>query len=240
MKTSQSSANPPSNARDPREWLDPFLAQHGYTREGESVYTNGRARIEISESMLRAIPADGTNPWITQVHTVSPAAITVALSQLLRLSGFLSPTELTRLEARQEKAECALHYFSTEISLHPDDDQGIQLRRLLWSMYNAHHPISLWTLKDTLKPRQQAAAALLIIAWQQGHVSEDALKQTLKDCGEMDRWDAAKLTMESMNRLDAALAEISLLLGTIPPGPASPKVARLLEALRHAVDNFQK
>ncbi len=239
MKTPQPSPNRRSKPQDLHKWLAPFLAQYGYKREGESIYSNGRARIEIRESMLHAIPADGAKPWITRIHTETPAAITVALSQLLRLPGFLSQTELTRLEARQEQAECALHYIGTEISLHPDNDQGIQLRRLLWSMYNAHHPLSLWTLKDTLKPRQQAAAALLIIAWLQGHISEEALKQTLTDCGEMERWDAAELSMENKHRLNAALAEISQILSTTPPGPASPEIARLFEVLRQSKINFR-
>lgn len=216
---------------DARTWLEPFLAQHGYWPENDLTYTNGRARIEIRDSMIFAHPGDGTKSWQTRIQPEYPTAITATLSQLLKLPGFLSQTEITRLEARREQADCALHYIGTEIALHPEDEQGIQLRRLLWSMYNAHHPLSLWTLKEVLKPRQQAAAALLLIAWLQGHASEESLKETLKDCGEMDRWDWAELSMESQRRLNAALAEISHIVGSIPPGPTSPEIARLLVLL---------
>jgi hypothetical protein len=156
---------------------------------GADTYTNGRARFEIRGSLLIAHPDDGGRPWQTRLDAGTPSALGEALALLLKTPGFQSDAQIIRLNTRRQQAGEALRHLCTEITNDPESHSSVQLRRLLWTMYNGHHLVGLWQLRYHLNPRQQAAVNVLVIAWMEGHVSEDTLRQGLIESGEMDRWD---------------------------------------------------
>lgn len=231
--------NTPSTAAHHHLWLGPFLARHGFHPDGANAYTNGRARFEIRGQVLIAHPGDGGRPWQTRLDAGEPPALGEALALLLKSPGFQSFAELVRTTARRQQAEAALHYLGTEISEAPESHAGVHLRRLLWSLYNGHHFVGLWQLKVHLSVRQQAAATLLFGAWMQGHVPEDALRQTLTDSGEMDRWDQIHLTHPQHEHLNAALDAVTDLLNALPPGRPTPELTRAYGLLKQATDSLR-
>lgn len=231
--------NTQATSRDPHLWLGPYLARHGYRPHGAHAYTNGRARIEIRGQLLLAHPGDGGQPWQTRLDAGEPAALGEALALLLKSPGFHSFAEIARTTARRQQAEAALHFLGTQIAEAPESDAGVHLRRLMWSLYNGHHLVGLWQLKAHLSVRQQAAVTLLFAAWMQGHVPEDALRQTLTDSGEMDRWDQVHLGPPLRERLQAALDAVTDLLNALPPGRPTPELTRAYGLLKQATDSLR-
>jgi len=226
---------PPSLADQP--WFVEFLENRGFRKTAPSTFSNGRASVRVDGPTLYAVPGDdGKKVWRTQVKETSPEAIRQLLTVVLSAPSFFSQAELDQRATRQSHAEDALGNIANAIHEDPDSPAGQQLRRFVWSIFNQHHAVNLWRTKDELGPQQKGWVAVVVAAWMEGHVSEDAIRSALMDSGEMDRWDTVRLRTPEQRRLVDAIDAVSDLLKAIPPGVGSPGLTRADGLLREVAD----
>jgi len=134
-----------------------------------------------------------------------------------------------QLEQNPSCHEQALTRLAQAIRDNPDTGGGVQLRRFLWSLYNMHHLVNLWTLVSRLdQPHSQLVAEILTAALV-GNLKESDIKRALQISGEMDRWDQVQPSSnEAMERFEASKRGIENLLKSMPPGRAHTDLVRLL------------
>jgi hypothetical protein len=109
----------------------------------------------------------------------------------------------------------------------PDTGTGVQIRALLWSLLNQHHLVNLWTLCSRLNDEPARLAAEVLTAALMGRLTDSQVKQTLIECGEMERWDRVN-AWDAMAETKSALART---LRTTPPGDDHLRLGRALREL---------
>jgi hypothetical protein len=110
----------------------------------------------------------------------------------------------------------------------PDTSGGVQLRCFLWSLYNQHHLVNLWTLVSRLDSERSALVNEVITAALVGNLKEDDIKRALLVAGEMRRWDEVRPSSESLRRLDEAESHVAGLVRSLPPCRAHTDLVLLL------------
>ena len=131
------------------------------------------------------------------------------------------------LDQTSSRHEQALHHVAQAIRDNPDTGGGVQLRRLLWSLYNMHHAVNLWTLVSRLdQPHSQWVAEVLTAALV-GNLQEKNVKRALQESGEMERWDRVQPSDEFRERFEECHRLIEGLVRTIPPSRAHTELVRL-------------
>lgn len=218
------------------DWIPQWLAERGFHSTGPGTFSNGRAQIQILGNQLTALPGNGTVAWRGDITQADTATLRFVLQTLIDSPSFQSQTQITRQAARREQAAAALHLVTTTITEAPDSHPGVHLRRFLWSLYNGHHALSLWRLRDNLDARHQGAVTLLLAAWMQGDLPDDTLRQALTDSGEMDRWDEIRLNPAQKELFTTATNTVIQLLATLPPSGLYPDITRANALLRQVVD----
>ncbi|MBX3734014.1 MAG: hypothetical protein KF791_15675 [Verrucomicrobiae bacterium] len=219
-----------------QSWFREILEAHGFERTGPGEYSNGRASLRITGSRLTAIPAEGGRPWRSDLTGAQPEAVRTLLSAVLAAPSFQSAAHMEAAAVARSKAEVALSQTADTIARDPDTHSAVHLRRFLCSLYNGHHPVSLWRLKDVLDSHHNAAVVEVFTAWMQGHVPEAALRRALTASGEMDRWDTVKLGAKDRERLGDALGAVTDLVNTVSPGRPTFELTRANGLLRQVVD----
>ncbi len=107
----------------------------------------------------------------------------------------------------------------------PDTGTGVQIRALLWSLLNQHHVVNLWTMCSRLNDEPARLAVDVLSAALLGRLTDSKVKQTLIECGEMERWDRAVLP----SQVEDVKQTIVRTLRSTPPSDGH---CRLAEALR--------
>ena len=107
----------------------------------------------------------------------------------------------------------------------PDTGTGVQIRALLWSLYNQHHVVNLWTMCSRLNDEPARLAADVLTSALLGKLTDSQVKQTLIECGELERWDRAVFP----SPIEDVKQTIVRTLRSTPPGDGH---CRLAEALR--------
>lgn len=113
----------------------------------------------------------------------------------------------------------------------PDTGGGVQLRRFLWSLYNQHHLVNLWTLVNQLDRERSALVSEVLNAALVGNLQENDLKRALLVAGEMDRWDEIQPDGESQRRLEEAERLVTELVRSVPPSRAHTELVSLLRRI---------
>ena|GEM_PF-1442958 len=185
--------------------------KHGFQRSVPSRFSHGRADVRFEGVRLIAEPIDGSRTWLSDVGQTPPEAVVELLNVVLAMPPFLSQKELDRRVERTHDAKIALDRVVEVVREAPETHCGRELRRFLWSLFNQHHVVNLWNLKDVLDSRGSSWVTEVFTAWMQGCVSEEVLRRALTDSGEMDRWDTF-----SFQRRDADLLTDALNAGTCP------------------------
>ena len=124
--------------------------------------------------------------------------------------------------------EQALNQIAQCIRDCPDTGGGVQLRRFLWSLYNQHHLVNLWTLVSRLDGERSALAAEVLTAALVGNLKEDDIKRALVVAGEMTRWDTTQPSSEAQRRFEEAEGILAGLVRTLPPCRAHTDLVALL------------
>ncbi len=232
----------PEIARPPlaeQPWFADFLADRGFQRSAPGAFTNGRATVRVDGSVLHAIPGDGSKQWRSELREAPPGAIRQLLTLVLAAPSFLSQSELDQRAARQRTAEEALKNIATSIRESPDTHSGQHLRRFVWSIWNGHHALNLWRMKDVLDSNNRTAVREVFTAWFDGHIGEEALREALIASGEMDRWDTVRLRAPEQRRVADAIDAVTDLINTTPPGAPSRELTRANGLLRQVLDLLQ-
>jgi len=136
------------------------------------------------------------------------------LQVILAAPGLQSQAEIDHRENRRLAAETALGCIAESIRENPDTHSGQNLRRFVWSLFNGHHPLNLWRMKDVLDSEHNAAVTEVFTGWMEGSVSDDALRRTLTHSGEMDRWETVRLRAPEQRCLVDAVDVASDLLNS--------------------------
>lgn len=229
----------PEIARPPlaeQPWFAEFLAERGFKRTASATFTNGRATVRLDGAVLFAIPGDGSKSWRSELNEAPPGAIRQLLAVVLAAPSFLSQAELDRRAARQRTAEEALHNIAASIREHPDTHSGQHLRRFVWSIFNGHHALNLWRMKDVLDSQRNGWVTEVFTAWMQGFVSETAIRTALCDSGEIDRWDTVRLRVPEQKRLVEAFDAVTDLLNSSSPSAPVTQLTRANGLLREVMD----
>lgn len=208
-------------------WFSDLLEMHGFRRSATDAFTNGRATLRLTGSVIQAMPGDGSRAWRTDIGEASPETVRQLLATVLAAPAFLAQADLDRRSARQHQAEASLRVLAEAVREQPESPGGMQLRRLLWSMFNQHHVVNLWDLANTLDRRHGEAAGVVLGAFLDGLVSESALRWALNDSGEMARWDTVQPEDTDLTELREAGAVVRRLLRRGPPGEATGGLVRL-------------
>ena len=124
--------------------------------------------------------------------------------------------------------EQALTKIALSIRDCPDTGGGVQLRRLLWSLYNQHHLVNLWTLVSRLDGEHSALASEVLTAALTGNLKEDDIKRALLVAGEVARWDETQPSSETQRRLEEAESMVASLARSLPPCRAHTDLVTLL------------
>lgn len=220
-------------------WLNEFLGERGFQCTAPGTFTNGRATVRMEGSVLYAIPGDGSKQWRSELREAPPGAIRQLLTVVLDAPPFLSQSELDQRAARQRTAEEALKNIATSIRENPDTHSGQHLRRFVWSIWNGHHALNLWRMKDVLDSNNRTAVQEVFTAWFDGHLGEDAIREALFASGEMDRWDTVRLRAPEQRRVADALDAVTDLINATPPGAPSRELTRANGLLRQVLDLLQ-
>lgn len=229
----------PEIARHPlaeQPWFSEFLESRGFQRTAPATFSNGRASVRVDAAVLYAIPGDGSKAWRTELNEAPPGAIREVLTIVLAAPSFLSQVEIDRRATRQRSAEEALQNIAASIREHPDTHSGQDLRRFVWSIFNGHHALNLWRLKDVLDSQHNVWVSEVFTAWMQGFVSEAATRSALIDSGEMDRWDTVRLRAPEQKRLVEAFDAVTDLLNSVPPSAQVTHWTRADGLLRQVID----
>lgn len=229
-----------SNGLARQPWLQEFLGSRGFERNGSESFTNGRATLRFEGHQLVASPADHGRAWRSDFSGIEPKSVCFVLSQILAAPGFLSQSEVEVVAARRRAAEGALQKVTDFIRENPDTHSGQHLRRFVWSLFNGHHAINLWRLKDVLDSQNNTWVNEVFAAWMQGFVSEEALRRSLTESGEMDRWDSIRLATPEQRRLVDAKDAVTDLLNSIPPGRTVSHLTQANGLLEKLLDLFRE
>jgi len=109
----------------------------------------------------------------------------------------------------------------------PDTGGGVQLRRFLWSLYNQHHLLNLWTLVSRLDGERSVLVTEVLTAALVGNLKEDDIKRALLVAGEMARWDETQPSSETQQRLEEAESIVTSLVRSLPPSRAHTDLVSL-------------
>lgn len=216
------------------------LEKHGFQRATSSEFSNGRAQVRFERDRMVAEPGDGSRAWISNLTRVPPEAVVETLNVVLAAQPFLSQQELDRRFERTHTAKIALDRIVEVIREAPDTHSGRELRRFLWSLFNPHHVVNLWSLKCVLDSRANAWVTEVFTAWMDGCISEEALRRALTDSGEMDRWDAVRLPSTDHRRLTDAIDAVNELLTKTAPGAQVSQLSHANAQLREALESLKR
>lgn len=213
-------------------WFQELLDAHDFRRTGPGEFSNGRASLRIEGNQLTAIPGDGGRPWKTQLGGVPVGGIRSLLTTFLATPSFRSAKRVEHDRARVESAEAALGIVAEFILQSPETHGGIRLRQFLWSIWNGHHVLNLWRLRDGLDIRHREAVQVVFAAWWDGYLGDESLRKVLMSTGEFDRWESVRAGPSHQRRLGDALDAVADVLIQVPPGDLSRELARVDELLR--------
>ena len=122
----------------------------------------------------------------------------------------------------------------------PDTGGGVQLRRFLWSLYNQHQLLNLWTLVSRLDGERSALVSEVLTAALVGNLREDDLKRALLVAGEMARWDDTLPSSESQLRLEEAEGIVAGLVRSLPPCQAHTDLVSLQRQLAEVILEWRR
>jgi hypothetical protein len=208
-------------------WLTEFLADLGFHPTTPDSFSNGRATLRFDRGQLLALPAEGSRGWRSDLTAAEPETVRQLLTHLLAAPGFQSQAQLDQHAAREHTLGQALTSLAASIREGPETHSGQQLRRFLWSLYNGHHVLNLWSLKGVLDSQRAEWVGEVFKGWLQGFISEDALRQALTAAGELERWDTVTLTRPQEDRITAVARELESLLKAVAPGQPHTELRRV-------------
>ena len=220
-------------------WFRELLQHHGFERTAPGSFSNGRATLRIEGNQLTAIPGDGSRPWKSDLAGAPVEGLRTLLSTMLAAPSFRSRARMEQDESRTAQAVTALGIIAESIAQHPDTHSGQHLRRFVWSIWNGHHALNLWRMKDVLDSNNREAVREVFNAWMDGYVSDGAIREALFASGEMDRWDTVRLHAPEQRRVADALDAVTDLINAAPPGAPSRELTRANGLLRQVLDLLQ-
>ena len=166
-------------------WFREFLESLGFQSTTAHTFSNGRSIIRMEGSVLYAIPSCSGKPWRTETKAVPPEIIRQLLTGVLAGPSFVSQKEIDDQTRRRRAAESTLQELAECIRDQPDTHSTKQLGRLLWSMFNGHHSLNLWSMKSCLDSHQVELVSEVVTAWLRGDRPNEALRKALIASGEM-------------------------------------------------------
>lgn len=210
------------------------LERHGFQKLSPNTFSNGRATVRFEGPMMIALPGDGSRTWQSNVASAPPEVVVGLLDTILAIPSFFSQGELDRRVERAHAAKMALDRIVDVIRETPETHGSPELRRFLWSLFNGHHVLNLWRLRQELDSQRGTWVTEVFTAWMQGLVPDGFLRRALRDSAEMERWNTARLSPAEQRGLDNAAAAVCEVLRTTPPGPAHSALTRARDLLREA------
>jgi len=131
-----------------------------------------------------------------------------------------------------QEHERALNSIAAYIRQHPETIEGMQLRKFVWSLYDAQYLINLKRFYSRLPPSMQDQVLTINTAAARGLLEQNDLYRALLVSGEFRRWEFAKASDESISQLADAEERIALLARVAPPGRGYQELARLLHEVK--------
>ncbi len=221
-------------------WLNNFLVARGFERTSPGNFTNGRATLRFDGWILHAVPDDRTKTWRSDLSEATSESIRQLLVPLLTSPSFLSHAELEQRRGREVMLREILASIAETIAAAPESPTGRQLRGFLWSMYNGHHLINLYSAKDDLEGEHRKRMLEVLGGWMDGYISEDSLRTALTASGEMDRWDTLKLVGTEEARLLNVIRDVETLIKSVKPSQAHVDFTAARRNLVMAIDTIKR
>ncbi|MGE3308701.1 MAG: hypothetical protein AB7O66_01935 [Limisphaerales bacterium] len=162
------------------------LENRGFERTSPSEYSNGRATVRFEGVKVVATPLDGSKAWRTDLGSVPPEAAAGMLDAILANPPFLSTSAREAIVEQAHRAKIALDRMIDVVRELPGTSGARELRCFLLSLFNQHHDINLWRLRNALDSQRNSWVTEVYTAWTQGRVPEEALRRALVDAGEIE------------------------------------------------------
>jgi hypothetical protein len=159
------------------------LLNRGFERTSPSEYSNGRATVRFEGTKVVATPLDGSRAWRTDIGSVPPEAVVGALDAILATPPFRSNSARDEIAEQVHCAKIALDRIVDVIRESPESSSGRELRSFLWSLFNQHHDINLWRLKDVLASQRIEWITEVFSAWMLGNLPDEALRRAIAESG---------------------------------------------------------
>lgn len=132
--------------------------------------------------------------------------------------------------------ERAISQLARLIKDSPDTSGGVQLRKFLWSLYNMHHAVNLWTFASRIGEDLAEPVADILRAALAGELQESDVKRGLLLAGEFGRWDATAPDNDTAARVEEAIQALSAAALRTPPCYEHVEFQRILHQLERLRD----
>jgi hypothetical protein len=133
--------------------------------------------------------------------------------------------------SNQSRQEQAITRIANLIKESPDTSGGVQLRKFLWSFFNMHHVVNLWTLASRLPDELSGPISEIVRAGLAGELTENDIKRGLLLSGEFSRWEKVRPESEALLLIEEACQGLYSALTKIPPCYEHTEITRLLRRL---------
>ena len=130
-------------------------------------------------------------------------------------------------QSQPRQHEQAITRIASVIRESPDTSGGVQLRRLLWSLYNMHHLVNLWDFASRVGGDLAEPVAEVMHAALTGRLQESDVKRGLLVAGEMQRWDQNPAPGSVMEDLDNAHQSLVRAIRKVPPSDTHTELVRI-------------
>jgi hypothetical protein len=126
-------------------------------------------------------------------------------------------------------AERALNKIAQAIKEDPESVAGVQLRRFLWSIYDMHHLVNLWSVNTRVEEEEHRKLVCEVLAgYLDRKLLQSDVKRALLVCGDFQRFTATVASDETLTQLDDAEKQLAGLVRVVPPSEAHTELVKLL------------
>ena len=132
-------------------------------------------------------------------------------------------------EMTPSSAERALTKLAHLIKQDPDTAAGVQMRRFLWSLYDMHHLVNLWTINGRVEEDEhRRLMSEVLSAFLDRKLVQADVKRALLVCGDQQRFESTVASEETIVQLEDVEKQLAGLIRVVPPSEAHTELVKLL------------
>ncbi|MCI0535023.1 MAG: hypothetical protein L0Z50_07330 [Verrucomicrobiales bacterium] len=135
----------------------------------------------------------------------------------------------------------SIYRIAELIETRPNTSDGVQLRRFLWSLYNMHHVINLWSLVSRIAREPADCVVRVMQSAFAGELSQNHIRRALIASGEISRWEQNYVDDEVAEHIEGAQLALNAALRNLSPSREHAElvsIAKKLERLGRKISTI--